>query len=156
MSESTLAVRKAIRIIAVTWILSMVTTLAVVYVMPLILRPTWHEVATFSGTFQELDNYSPSEVYISSNNWRLYWEVNGEDPPPEDIEFRLFLFSDNFNSYPSTQITWLTQSDFKRSIGQGLWLSLRDGTEYITGSGVFSLCLVGAKLSWEIVVEAYY
>ena len=56
MSESNLTLRKAIPITAVTWILSLVTTLAVVYVLPIILRPTWHEITTFSGNFEELHN----------------------------------------------------------------------------------------------------
>jgi len=154
MSEATFTFKKAFPVIAITWILSLATTLAFVYVVPIILRPTWHEITTFSGNFQELDNEFTSEFHISSNHWRLHWEVMCEEPPPEDVEFRLFLKGES--NYPLTQITWLTQSDFKRSIGQEYWSSLRDKTEYITGSGVFDLAIVGARLDWEIIVEAYY
>jgi len=155
VSETKFPSKKAIPIIVVTWILSLATTLAVVYVVPNILRPTWHEVARFSGTLEELDRDDDNNFYISSNHWRLYWEVNCEEESlPADVEFRLFLWGES--NYPLTQITWLTQSDFKRSIGQEYWSSLRDKTEYITGSGVFDLAIVGARLDWEIIVEAYY
>jgi len=55
MSEFRLQLKKAIPVIVVTWILSSVTTLAVVYFAPDIFR-TWHEVVTFAD---EYDVYSP-------------------------------------------------------------------------------------------------
>jgi hypothetical protein len=152
MSESTSTLKKAIPIIAVTWILSLTTTLVFVYfVIPNIFPPTWHEVTTFSGTFQEF-NYSGTEsFYVPSDHWRFEWSVECDAPPPTDVEFRLFL------GFLGDSLVWLTREDFIGSVGQDIesWNYLR-GSEYITGSGAYTFWLVGANLDWKITVEAYY
>ncbi len=155
--------KRMILIILVTWILSLVTTLAFVYVViPNILRPrpaTWHEVTGFSGTFQEFDIEDTDIFYIPSDHWRLHWTVTTGTPPPDDVEFRLFieLNSTHGRYYPS--LVWLKSADFQASQhpddGQDWW-GYRDGTEYVTGSGWSSFRLRGARLDWEITVEAYY
>lgn len=164
MSESTFSFKKAIPIIAVTWILSLVTTLAFVYVVPIILPPTWHEVATFSGTFQDREGETTDIFYISSDHWRLKWDVECEDPPPEDVEFFFIVgyplwISETF-VMPlggTFELRRWTLEDFRASKGLGFeWLCSQDGTEYITGSGEFVVRVVGARLEWEIIVEAYY
>ena len=130
---------------------------------------TWHEVARFSGTFQEFDSENTDRFYISSDRWRIYWIVKSDynssaDAPPEDVEFRLFIYSKS-NPDPSethwdgfyVTVAWLKLADFGGSIGQGYeWFYRKDGTEYIIGSGEFYLRLLGASLEWEIIVEAYY
>ncbi len=155
MSESTLTIKKVIPIIGVAWILSLVTTLAFVYFAPNIIPRTWHEVAKFSGTFQELERETTDSFRISSDQWRIYWSVECKEPPPEDVEFRLFVLGSSKRD--GFVLRRLTLTDFRGSIGHGVeWLTAEWGTEYITGSGEFSLWLVGARLDWEIIVEAYY
>lgn len=134
--------------------MSSVTILALVYVVvPSILRPTWHEVTKFSGSFREFDTEDTDSFHISGDHWRLNWIVETDTPPPDDVEFRLFLSSTRY--YPS--LVWLKAADFGGSVGENMqWWGYRDGTEYLTGSGWFSFRLVGARLDWEITVEAYY
>jgi hypothetical protein len=130
---------------------------------------TWHEVARFSGTFHEFDSEDLDRFYISSDRWRIYWMVesyynDSTDAPYEDVEFRLFLHSES-NPDPSVPrwsgfyvtVAWLKLADFGGFIGQSHeWVYIKDGTEYIIGSGEFYLRLRGASLEWEIIVEAYY
>jgi len=152
MSETTFPFKKAIPIIAVTWILSLITTLAFVYiVIPNIFPPTWHEVAEFSGIFRELDDEDTDSFYISCDHWRIDWNVYSDDPPSEDVEFRLFVLGSSYSD-----CVWLTLADFPWSKGQEIWLCAKWGTEYVIGSGEFRLRIVGASLEWDIDVEAYY
>jgi len=70
MSESTTTIKKAIPFIAVTWILSLVTTLAVVYFAPNIFPKTWHEVIRFDG--HDVDPYHHS-FEVPSMNYKVKW-----------------------------------------------------------------------------------
>jgi hypothetical protein len=119
---------------------------------------TWHEVATFSGTFQEFESNNTDSFYISSDRWRIRWAATSNynisaDAPPENVEFRLFLPIESHY----VEVAWLKLADFGGSKAQGVeWFYERDGIKYITGSGEFHLRVLGASLKWEIVVEAYY
>jgi hypothetical protein len=156
MSESTLTVRKAIRIIAVTWILSLVTTLAIVYLVPIVLRPTWHKVAMFSGTFEGFDSERTDDFHIPSDHWKVHWEVDCEVPPPEDVEFRLSgLVGGHWWGGFRLRKVWL--EDFRRATQQGVeWWGHVSGIEYVTESGYFYLIISGVSVDWEVTVEAYY
>jgi len=162
MSGSTLTFKKAIHIIAVTLIL-LITILAFIYVVPIILRPTWHDVATFSGTFQGFDTENTDGFHISSDHWRLHWEVRCEEPPPEDVEFVFIVIgrdSDLLLGAFKLRKVWL--EDFRGARvqahkGEGAKWSDHDwGIEYITGSGDFFVRIIGVSVDWEITVEAYY
>jgi len=64
-------------------------------------KPTWQEVARFSGTFQEFESKDTDSFYISSDRWRICWGVVSDynmstDAPPEDVEFRLFLRDESY------------------------------------------------------------
>ena len=154
MSESVFPFKKVVMVILIAWMLSLVTTLVFIYiVVPNTFRSTWHEVTRLSGTFQEFDSKDTTSFYIPSDHWRLHWTVDaGLDPLPEDVEFRLFLYSTHY--YPS--LVWLTFADFQGSVAENLWYGQEDGTESITGSGWFSFRVRGARLDWDIIVEAYY
>lgn len=132
-------------------------------------KPSWQEVARFSGTFQEFESQDTDSFYISSERWRICWAVISDynmstDAPPEDVEFRLLLRDESYpqlNTQPGryyyATVTWLKLADFSGSIGQGYeWFYERNGIKHITGSGEFYLLLLGASLEWEIIVEAYY
>ncbi len=152
MSEVRLQLKKAIPIIVVTWILSAITTLALVYIPPILLPKSWHEVETFSGSFQERVAEDTDSFHISSDHWRIRWHVDREPPPPEEVEF---FFIVNLLDF---RLRRLTIEDFRAPEGHpvGAWLYSLSGTEYITGSGEFAIRVVGARLEWEIIVEAYY
>ena len=165
MVDATFSFKKELSIIVVTWILSMITTLALVYVViPNIFPKAWHEVATFSGAFYDRESESTDSFYIPSDNWRLYWNVDCETPPPEDVEFFFIL------GYPFwLSETWVipvgqtfelrrvTLEDFRAPQALDFeWLDSESGTEYITGSGEFIIRVIGANIEWEVTVEAYY
>jgi len=160
MSEVSIPFKKAIPIIAVTWILSLATTLAFVYLMPYVFPPTWKEVATLSGTLQERETEVTDSFSIQSNHWRLRWRVECDDPPSDDVEF---LFLVRYSEYEPWTIGQtftsrrVTLEDFRAPKALGFeWLTSDRGTEYITGSGEFRVWLVGCSLEWEIIIEAYY
>jgi len=66
MSESTLTLKKAIPIIAVTWILSLVTTLAVVYVEPSFFLTQFQP--TSQNQIEIIRFHEPSEKNVTSVN----------------------------------------------------------------------------------------
>jgi hypothetical protein len=132
-------------------------------------KPSWQEVARFSGTFQEFESQDTDRFYISSDRWRICWGVVSDynmstDAPPEDVEFLLLLRDESYpqlntppGGYYYATVTWLKLADFSGSIEQGTErFYVRNGIKHITGSGEFYLRLLGASLDWEIIVEAYY
>jgi len=158
MSEAKFQFKKAIPIIAITWILSLATTLAFVYLMPYVFPPTWHEVATLSGTFQEFDAEYDS-FSIQSNHWRLLWRVECDDPPSDDVHFFFLVRYPDYEPWVlSTFVSRRVRlEDFRAPKAvESEWLTSISGTEYITGSGEFRVWLNGCSLEWEIIIEAYY
>ncbi len=156
MFEGMIPLRKSIRTIVVTWILSMVTTLAVVYFAPRIIPRGWHEVATFSGAFQGFDSELTDIFHIPSDHWKVNWEVDCEVPPPEDVEFRLSgLVGGHWWGPFTLRKVWL--EDFRRATQQGVeWWGHVSGIEYVTESGDFWLIISGVSVDWEVTVKAYY
>jgi len=146
MSEVRLQLKKAIPIIVVTWIISTVTTLALVYIVPISLPRSWHEVAKFSGTGTKPDN----AFYASSDHWRILWFAS-PDPLNEDTSFRFWMFSSGNIIPPQFESNTFTASDFDKQHFNQL-----AGVEYITGRGRFIIDVLAESASWEIIVEAYY
>jgi hypothetical protein len=136
MSELTSTLKKAIPIIVVTWLLSLVTTLAFVYVViPSIFTPTWHQVERFEG--YDTDDYWNS-FDVSSMHWRI----------------RLGLFGDLQSDNGSFQ---LTVDDFV--LREFPWEYLWGGymvDNYFTGSGLHYIEVDAENVEWVITVEAYY
>ncbi len=145
LSEETIPIKKAIRIIAVTWILSMVTALAIFYFLPNLFPRTWHEVARFSGT-----DTRPTDFFIiPSDNWRISWHVSG-NPLTETTSFWFWVHNDK-TILPVFDLGTLTEVDFEAA-----FFSTPSGVEYITGSGRFQIEVLVENVAWEIIVEAYY
>jgi len=147
MSELTSTLKKAIPIIAVTWILSLVATLVVVYFAPNIFPKTWHEVARFEGGInEETPPFSREETpsfYVPSINWKIIWSVNIEHPMPQDVRIQLYL--SGFN-------TFLYQEFRPKSTYLG-----EVGEYYLTGEGWWSIEVIAYGLEkWYIIVQAYY
>lgn len=149
MSEATFPFKKAIPIIVVTWILSLVTTLAIVYVAPNIFPPTWHEVAKFAGDSLYGYTRETTDVFcIKSNHWRIECSVLADYPPSEDAEFRFYVDQEG-GGVRTLTFRRLTPSDFE-------WKNSFIMSEYITGSGSYSIEVVAYYVLWGIIVEAYY
>jgi len=154
MSEGTISIKKAVPIIVLTWILSMVTTLALVYFVPFILPRSWHGVAMFSGTSIKAGN----RFYVSSDHWRIYWFAK-PDPLNENTSFRFFVFNSEEAFAPYFESDTLTASDFEKQYFSGILLSFNQppaGFEYITGKGGFFIDVLADSAKWIITVEAYY
>ena len=148
MSEGAIPIRKAIPIIVVTWILSLVTTLAIVYYALNASPKTWHKVVTFA---EEYDVYTREEdkfFHVPSEHWKIEWTVMPNTyPPSEDAWFAFHLDSEDYITF--TQVA-VTPTDFE-------WYPMgHSGTEYITDSGDFSITVSGEGVLWAIKVEAYY
>jgi hypothetical protein len=171
LSRETERVKRNSRIMLISCVIMVFIVVGVVFatVFWKPVKPSWEEVARFSGTFQEFESKDTDSFYISSDRWRICWVVISDynmstDAPPEDVEFRLFLRGDFYHDFKATPhsdlygtVAWLKLADFGGSIGQGYeWFYERHGVKYITGSGEFHLLLLGASLEWEIIVEAYY
>jgi hypothetical protein len=138
MSEGTSTIKKAIPIIAVTWILSLVTILAVVYFAPNIFPKTWHEVARFEG--YDVDGYWES-FKVPSMHWRvewISWHTYAFSEVPEDARF--FVIVDGF------ALRELTGDDTFEYYGE----------DYFTGSGLHWIEVYAKNTEWLIIVEAYY
>lgn len=146
MSEIRLQLKKATPIIVTTWILSMVTTLALVYVEPILFPRSWHEVAKFSGTGTKPEN----PFYASSDHWRILWFAS-PDPLTEDTSFWFWMFKSGNIFPPHFDSGTFTASDFEKQFFNQL-----AGVEYITGTGSFIIDVMAESASWEIIVEVYY
>ena len=145
MSEVPFPFRRVVPIIVVTWILSMVTTLALVYFAPNIPMRTWHEVVTFEHEFQDHDTEMTDRFHVPSNHWAIRWIADGDElAAPEDISFTLSLRGGPHHTYLA-----VTPADFE-------WRSFWSGFEYITGSGQFAVKLGGKNVHCHIVIVAYY
>jgi len=145
------AIKKAIPIIVVTWILSLVTTLAIVYFAPNTFPRTWHEVARFSHYFTDYDKNTTNVFNVPSNYWRIEWHAStGSFTASEDRTFAFKLLSEGeeADAFTPTLCT-VTPADFD-------WDSLWSGTEYITGSGSFYIRVTATNVSWIIAIQAYY
>jgi len=146
MSELRLQLKKAIPIIVVTWILSSVTTLAVVYFAPDIFR-TWHKVVTFADEYDVYTREENKAFYVPSKHWKIEWTVLlNAYPPSKDTWFTFYLDSEDYVTFTQVEVT---PTDFE-------WDTGHSGTEYITGSGDFSITVSGEGVLWAITVEAYY
>ncbi|UCE38729.1 MAG: hypothetical protein JSW00_05735 [Thermoplasmata archaeon] len=135
MSELTLTLKKAIPIIVVTWILSLVTTLAVVYFTPNIFPKTWHEIERFEG--YDTDDYENS-FDVPSMHWRIRLGLFG-DLPSDNGSFQLTV-----DDFALRKLPW-----------EYIWAGYL-GDNYFTGSGRHWIEVYADNVEWVIIVEAYY
>ena len=135
MSESTFPLKKVIPIIVVTWILSLVTTLAVVYFAPNIFR-TWYEMERFEGN--DTDDYW-NTFDVPSMHWRIRCGVFGLPIGSRDSRFHLTV-----DDFTLRELTW-------EYVGYGY-----SGENYFTGSGLHYIEVYADNVEWVIIVEAYY
>ena len=149
MSEGRISLKNAVRIIAVTWVLSLITTLAVVYVLPTIRQPSWHEVVRFADNF--VDYRRETKFFsVPSDHWRIHWDAMTEIPAPEEAWFRFYVdLESEGRQSRSFKLRELRTDDFE-------WEPSWSGVEYVTGSGSFSIEVVGKAVLWGIIVESYH
>jgi len=158
MSEARFSKKQVIEIIAITWVLSLVTTLVVVNFLAPNPKNSWHLVEIYQGTFQgsiDEPDFLYFEPTISADNWRIIWHVNcNQTPPPEDVLFH-FTISDSRHiaTYPRN---YVTKEDFRSYSGEWFEKS-EEGIEYFVGSGMkIYLTIRGIKISWKVIIEEYY
>lgn len=160
MSEESIWNKKTISIIAVTWILSLVTTLVVInFVSPPIPKKSWHVVEIYSGTFLgsiEEPDFLYFEPTISVDNWRIVWRVyTNQTIPPEDVLF-YFIISGSDSATGTYPRNHVTKEDF-RSISGASFDKIERGVKYFVGSGEdLYLTVLGIKINWSVRVEEYY
>ena len=161
MTEESIWDKKTIRIIAVTWILSLITTLIVVNFVPAIPKNSWHRVEDYSGTLKgtfEVPDLVYIEPIINADIWRISWRVSSdENPPPEDALF-YFILSGTPDTNTVTQEyprNYVTKEDFRWD-REGWYKQYEEGVEYFFGSGRPTLTIQGIKLDWRIIIEEYY
>ena len=149
MSEVSYPFRKAIPIIIVTWILSMVTSLALVYYAPNILPRTWHRIEKLQITFEDFRE-TTNVVNVPSNRWRIGWEVGitrMDDLPESEVNsFTIYLDSNDTSTYALDRVT---PADFE-------WRYVWNGFKETTGSGQFYIIVAGEHVRCNIIIEAYY
>jgi hypothetical protein len=146
MSESALTLKKVIPIIIVTWLLSSVTTLAIVYFSPNIFPKTWHVIETFEGW--DTDKLK-TQLYrnwtdVPSMHWRIGLSVKPYNwtlsDPNEDAKFQLTV-----DDLTLRELDW---EDI------GLWYVSKD---YFTGSGRHYIDVYAdGDVEWVINIWAYY
>ena len=118
----------------------------------------WHEVVTFSGTFQDLDYETTNSFYIKNDHWRIVWSVDeGEPPLPNDLEFSVYVWTpwedSSIQGFPAFWERSVAISSVDIHPRFGL---ISFGTEFFTGSGEYCFRIWGARVNWEITVEEYY
>ena len=104
-----------IRIVAITWILSLITTLVVVNFVPAIPKKSWHLFEFYEGTFLgsiDEPDFLYYEITIPSDIWKISWRVySNQTPLPEDV---LFYFKVTpysvIQEYPRN---YVTKEDFR-------------------------------------------
>ena len=149
MPEVTYPLRKTIPIIVVTWILSMVTTIAIVYYAPNFLPRTWHRVEYLSITFEDFRE-TTYVVNVPSNCWRIGWgagHARMDDLPESEINSLTIYLDSNDTRFHA--LCTITPTDFE-------WRPVWDGSKDITGSGQFYIIVAGEHVRCNIIIEAYY
>ena len=148
MSEESIWTKKTVSIIAVAWILSLVTTLVVVNFVPSLPTGTWHEVAQFHGT-----TTTPTDAFnIPSNQWRIRWIAQPNPlPSNEKTSFRFWAYPIDNYSYTAFELGTLVASDFEKA-----FFTMTSEVEYITGSGSYGIDVFVDGVEWDITIEAYY
>lgn len=130
-----------------------ITVVAVIIgfeIYPLMVRPTWHETANFTGKFEDHTNERSGSFHVSSEHWRIHWTAISDLPIPEDVCFQFLLLdgSEMTGHVAHFRLRQLTISDF--------WSDTCVEIEYVTGSGTFSLIVYGTAVRWSITIEEYY
>jgi len=145
MSESTFPLKKVIPIIVVTWLLSLVTTLAIVYITPNIPPRTWHEIATFYSQDYEKGPINIFEEFShpSSNLWRIRWGMTADS---EDASFGFLVFHISVDPVSSRPVCQLGLDGVEDA----------SAVEYFTGTGSFTLHVFFNACTWSLGIEAYY
>ena len=136
------------RITKITLTFSIIAVIFVlgVILLPVFTKPTWHEVAEFSGS----DNGMLSSFHITSDRWKIHW-IASPDTLSEHTMCYFYVRGDNPPRPDVLEFGAPTASDFDDSI-----FGFVRGTEYITGSGTFNITVLSFETSWGIIVEAYY
>jgi hypothetical protein len=152
LSERGHSKKQVLVIIAVTWILSFVTTLVIVNH-----QKSWHMLEIYDGTFNgtaEVPDFLYFEPTINSDIWRISWHVScSENPPQEDVLFYFVVAPDTVHQeYPRN---YVTKEDFRSDRG-GWYKDYENGIEYFFGSGKKYLTIQGIKLDWTVIIEEYY
>ena len=157
MSGYEISRAQLIKIVVITWVLSLATTLFVVNFIPTLPTSRWHLLTYYEGSFEgSLDEpeyvfYEPS---ILTDVWRITWHVHSDEIPiPEDV---LFYFR---VGYDTSQIefprNYVTKEDFRSDRG-GFFKSSADGIEYFFGAGKKYLTIEAIDLDWTLFIEEYY
>jgi|GEM_PF-4943802 len=135
------------RITKITLTFSIIAVILVlgVILLPVFIKPTWHEVAEFSGSGHEL----LSSFHITSDRWKIHW-IASPDTLSEHTICYFYVRSDD-SSQDILEFGAPTASDFDDAI-----FDFVRGTEYITGSGTFNITVLSFETFWGITVEAYY
>ena len=158
MSKDGYSKKQVIEFIAITWILSLITTLVVVNFLLLDnSEKIWHRLEVYEGTFNgtaEVPDFLYFEPTINSDIWRISWHVScNENPPIEDVLFYFFVTPDTVHQeYPRN---YVTKEDFRSDRGGG-YNNYENGIEYFFGSGKKYLTIQGIKLDWTAIIEEYY
>jgi len=136
------------RITKITLTFSIIAVILVlgIILLPVFTKPTWHEVATFSGSENEI----LSSFHITSDRWKIHW-IAAPDTLSEHTKCYFYVRGDNPPLRNVLEFGVSTASDFDDSI-----FGFVRGTEYLTGSGTFNITVLSFETSWGITVEAYY
>lgn len=157
MSKEGYSKKQVTKIIAITWILSAITTLVMINLVPPIPKNSWRILEVYQGTFNgsvELPDYLYYEPTINADIWRISWHVScSENPPQEDVLFYFIVSPDTvLQEYPRN---YVTKEDFRSDRG-GWYKTYEEGIEYFFGSGKKYLTIQGIKLNWTLIIEEYY
>ena len=139
MSEKSFSSSKVIQIIVITWILSFVTTIFVVYTAPTFFQKSWHETYRFSGSFNEDGDEYP-EIFIESDHWRLSETITRKETGGRA---KISIFK------PETKLEPIM--DYERIENTFTRTSLP-----IHQAGYHLLRVEGNNCDWEIIIEEYY
>ena len=118
-------------------------------VIPNLIPKGWHEIASFAEEY--VDYRRETEFFnVPSDHWRIHWTVMTDYPAPEKAWFRFYVELDDEGYHPwSCVLRELRTDDFN-------WTTSWSGVEYVTGSGRFSIEVVGNAVLWGITVESYH
>ena len=113
--------------------------------VPMLWKPTWRRVETFSGG----SGTEVTDVFsIGSDHGRIHWLAQ-PDPLSENTKFYFWVYNKD-SIVPIVELSTQTASDFDDA-----FFNMPAGWEYVTGSGDFDITVWAENALWEITVEEY-
>lgn len=141
-------VKRDSKIMMICSIIMVLIVFAVVF-LPVISKPSWHQVVSFSSSSENWEegylDVSTDSFNVQYDHWRIKWQASTPDlKPSEDAYFEFYVHKEGEFGVFDVELVNFTDAGFKR------------GIEYVTGSGNFYFEIGYGNVDyWLIVIDTF-